>query len=64
MNGKGGNLYSSNKLSSFKKNLLNILHSPKVAKLKAKKSYKHIELHNKNNTLDKLNAIINKLFGI
>ena len=64
MNGKGGYLYSSNQLLSFKKNLLNILHSPKVAKLKARKSYKHIELHNKNNTLDKLNTIINRLFGV
>lgn len=61
MNGKGGFLYSSENLISFKKNLLKILDNPKVAKNKARKSFNYLEMHNKYNTLDKLNNIINKL---
>ncbi len=63
INGRGGYLYTQNQLLSFKKKLLDILHNPKAAKSKAKKSHKYLDLHGKKNTLDRLNQVINKLIG-
>mgnify|MGYP001219708573 CR=1 FL=1 len=63
INGSGGYLYTQNQLSSFKKKLLDILRNPQIAKRKAKKSHKYLDLHGKKNTLDKLNKVINKLIG-